>query len=181
MESAAKVVEERIGSLLVRSATRAGEDASYRDPALAARVEITRDEGSAPRGNFRAPLGASLGLLLTAALAAFLRVHSWPAVGVAATALSALAWLWFSGPRRTVERARVWVADGELHATGAEGPARFRADDVEGFGIGEEKPLSTLFARVSGQGRVLLLDGLTREEAEAAASRLTDALERAAA
>jgi hypothetical protein len=180
VQSAAEIHEEHIGNLLVRSALPMGDEASYRDPALSPQIEIMRSETEVERGNFRSPLVGALGVLLSAGVIAFVSVRSWPAVGVVGAALIGLGWLVLLGSRRTVERTRVWVEDGQLRVVGSEGPLAFGAEDVEGFGVGEEKPLATLFVRSKREGRVLLLVGLTADEAETAASRLAEALGRRA-
>lgn len=44
--------------------------------------------------------------------------------------------------------------------------------DIEGLGVGREHPYRTLWVRVRGRGRVLMLDGLSPEEADLASRSL---------
>ncbi len=159
-------MEERVGNLLVRRAAEVD-------------LEIVRSDGQIAGGSFRSPLVTALtGLLAFGLLTFAVIVRSAPAIGSISVAVMALGWLVFFGGRRTVERTRVALAQGRLSVEGTEEPLDVPADEIEGLGIGQNLPTSTVFAYVKDRGRVLLLDGLSPEEAESAAARLSSALGR---
>ncbi len=181
MERVADVNEERIGTLLVKSA-EGTDELTYREPAVMPRVEIVRAGDQVSTGSFRSPYVTLLASLLAFGLLSFaIIVRSGPAIGAISVAVGALAWLVLRGGKRIVTGTRVGIADGELRVVSPEQRLKVPLDEVEGIGIGEDEPFVTLFARLRGRGRVLLMDGLTREEAEAVVARLGDALGRGAA
>ena len=93
-------------------------------------------------------------------------------------ALLALGWLVVRsrGETRRPRRA-VRVDDDRLTVTGPGEPIRVSRGDVEAVGAGrDEAGGRTLWARIRGRGRTLLLGQLTDPEAEAAVSALREAL-----
>lgn len=170
--SSALPEEETVGRLVVRAASRDGES-DYRHPA---RVPVLELRCQPSRGGpIRSGVAVALASVLATALLAFaIIVRSWPAVGAVSVAVGALAWLVLAsrgGRPATIVR----LTDDELSVIAPGRGARVLLADVESVALGEDHDaLRTLFARMRGAGRVLLLDGLTPEEADLALERLGD-------
>lgn len=174
----AGIEEHRVGQLLVR--TRAVEH-DYRDAAIPAEVEILRHalpSLTVRRVRSAAQVAMVISLLLGIALIVFAAiVRSMPAIGSVSVAVIALAILFGRGLFPRSERGvAVRVAGDELRVL-ADG-TRVRIDRVEDLRTGEDGDLRTLFAVVRERGRVLLLDGLSPDEAALAERHLRAILER---
>jgi hypothetical protein len=160
-----RVVEDRVGRLSVSSrAPDAPQD--YRTRSMPV-MELTRGSKSLsrhPRTAIALVALLGVGLLVFAIL-----VHDGPAIGAVSVGLAAMLWLVVGSSRRwTEERIRVELDDDALHVTGKE-KLRIPIADIQEVGIGvDTPPLHTLFVHARNAGRMLLLDGLTREEADLA-------------
>jgi hypothetical protein len=69
-------------------------------------------------------------------------------------------------------RVLLQLGEGAITVSGPWSSERVAVDDVEELGVGDDAPYAALWIRVRGRGRVLLLDGLTREEADLASRKL---------
>lgn len=174
--SAEEPEEQRIGRLVVRAASRDGAS-DYRHPARVPVLELRCEAGG--RGPIRSGAAVALAAVLATVLLAFaVVVRSWPAVGAVSVAVGALGWLVLAG-RSGRLAAIVRLTKDELRVIAPGRAARVPLSDVESVALGQDRDaLRTLFARVKGAGRVLLLDGLTPEEAALALERLGELVAR---
>lgn len=166
------VTEERVGRLLVRRYVAEEREAGYREAALEPRVELRREPLDPPRDVFRSRFAWMALLALTAALFAFsVRVGSMPGLGLAGVVLVILVLIAILKSRRPPTLVRVTGVD--VRVVRPDGRVEVSLEQIERLGVGRDMdPLHTVWVAVRGQGRVLLLDGLTAEEAELAESQL---------
>lgn len=168
--SAAETQEHRVGRIVVR----------------AAGAELPAGSADAPVLELRCLPGATrvrswpavvLSGVLTACLLAFaIVVRAWPAIGAVSVAIAALGWLVLAS-RSGQPGATVRVVGDELCVIAARRTLKVRTADVEAVALGEDRDaLRTVWARVKGEGRVLLFEGLTAEEADAALRQISAAL-----
>lgn len=170
--------ETRVGTLILRHAPPPEGDAPYRRrPDGPLEIERTRSEVPRPRPGVISALVAVLGLGLLV-FAAYVR--SGPAIGAVSFALVALAWLVLRS-RVAVDRVeRIRLAGEQLHVESGDEPMTVAVSDVARVDLGlDTASLRTVWAAVAGRGRVMLLDGLTEEEANAMIDALRDRLDRA--
>jgi hypothetical protein len=160
--------EERTGRISVRTSARP-QAADYRRPALAPALEIER--GPLPFALSRAQItvifiAAGFSVALFAVL---LRVGATPLPCLGPVVLLA-CWALLAHQRGR----RIVLAVGADAITVARPWSRERIalDRIEGLGVGLDAPYSTVWITVRDRGRVLLLDGLTRDEAELVSRRL---------
>jgi hypothetical protein len=173
--------EERIGRVVVRTASRHGKQ-DYREPALLPVLEIER--GALPMRLSRAQLVATLiALFITIAIAIFgIYSRERAILGASPIPLVALVIGAIIHVRET-RRALVRVGRRELAASALGPSRRILLDRIEGLGSGIDQKQATLeqrrtlWIRVRDEGRLPLLDALTEEEAALASRRLREALE----
>lgn len=177
MTAAAEVEthEHRVGRIVVVRAAPADVPAGDRRSADEPALEVRCLPEGEPR--VRSKTAVALSAVLAAGLLAFaIIVRSWPAIGAVSVAIAALGWLVFvsrSAPLGGIVR----VVGDELRVIAPGRSLKIRTADVEAVALGEDRDaLRTVWARVKGEGRVLLFEGLTPEEAGAALEQLTAAL-----
>ncbi len=160
--SEAAVSEHRVGRLLVRE-PRAAQDGW---------VEIRRESLESPTGAFRSRFAWMALLAIAVGLIGFsARVGSFPGLGIGVILVALLAGIAIFRGRRPSSLVR--IADAQVSIVAPAGATELPLDDIERLGVGRDMdPLHTVWVAVRGKGRLLLLDGLTVEEAEVAASRL---------
>ena len=169
--------EEKVGGLVIwRGVPADGEP--YRD-LRDGDLEIRQGSGaiaSAETGPGRMMLLVMIlgGLLLTFAVV----VRSIPAMATVGAALVALTWLVVYRKRRSVAAGRVVLgAEGIRIETPTERVVT-ELSDVQALGVGEDGALHTLWIQIREHGRVLVFDGLEKDEARKAEGALTEAIER---
>lgn len=163
--------EERLGRLSIRAPARD-------EAAGSAWIELRRDSLDAPAGAFRSRLAWMALMGIAVAMIGFsARVGSFPGLGIGVFLVLLLAGIAIVRGRRPPTIVR--VEDGRLRVTRRRVELDVELSSVERVGVGRDmSPLHTLWATVQTGGRVLLLDGLTAEEAELALSRLEPRLRR---
>ncbi|HJL14597.1 MAG TPA: hypothetical protein RMH99_03005 [Sandaracinaceae bacterium LLY-WYZ-13_1] len=169
--------ERSVGAVTVRHLAPAEGDDAYRSRLRGGPLEI---EHTVEEAIVRAP-GPVTGLIAVLALLLLvfaIWVRSIPAIGAVGMALFALGWLFFFSRTRPRRRRRVVRLDDDaLSTAGMDEPFRAPVARVEGVGVGRDAAsMKTLWVRVSGRGRVLLLAGLDGVEASAAADAMREAL-----
>lgn len=164
--------EDRVGRVTVRTGTRP-EVADYRRPALTAALEIER--GPLPFTLTRGQgVVIGLGFVLSAALFAFtLFATSSPVVCLAPLVM--VACVGVVGYQRN-RRVLLRVGADAITVSRSLSSERIALEHVEGLGVGLDAPYSTVWITVRTRGRVLLLDGLTRDEADLVSRRLRTVL-----
>lgn len=169
-------VERKVGRLVIRTATQ-GDRAGYRHAADAPVLEL-RCQPTAT-GPVRSGTAVALAAVLAAGLLVFaIIVRSGPAIGAVSVAIGALGWLVLAS-RRGRAAAIVRIGADELCVIAPDRKLRAPIADVESVALGNDQDaLRTVWARVKGEGRVLLLDGLTTDEADVALERIDAALRR---
>lgn len=160
-------VEEHVGRIVVR----------HPSGLSGAPLEIERV--GAVRGSRRpGPITALvfvIGLLLLV-FAAY--VHSGPAIGAVSFALFAMLWLVVGSGRRAAASSRVRVGEDRILAESDGASVEASLGDVQEIGIGlDGGSHHTVWARVEGRGRLLLLSGLTALEARTAREHVRRAVE----
>jgi hypothetical protein len=155
--------ERRVGRLRVRAQAAPGQNGS---------IEIRRESLDSPGGAFRSRFAWLALMGIAVALIGFsVRVRSFPGLGIGALLVVLLALIAIVRGRRPP--AIVRVQGTEVRITSFGGSIQLPLERVERLGVGRDMdPLHTVWVAVRGSGRVLLLDGLTAEEAELAAASL---------
>lgn len=164
--------EAVVGRVVVRRNSRS-EGPDHRS-ATSEFIDIERN--SLPLVFTRAQIVAiAVSLFLATALLVLTIVASRTPPGIWLAPLIVLggsAWIAYQRTRRSVLRV-----DGEsITAIRPWSREQIAICDVEGFGVGAEHPHRTLWVAARGRGRVLMLDGLSNEEAELALRTLQAAL-----
>jgi hypothetical protein len=166
--------EVRLGRVVVRAI--AGDGASsYRD---ATKAKLVIERAPIPFRLTQAQLVAT-GIAIFLAIAVLvlaLATGSRPALGVVPIPPIALVVGLVIALLRT-QRMSLIVANDHVSMTAPLRSAHAPIDRIDSIDVGNDAPYRTVWMRVQGVGRVLVLDGLDEREATLAAGRLREALE----
>ncbi len=159
----------QVGRIVVRR-TAGTDGAEHRRIGAARTLEIERT--TLPLAFTRAQTVAiAISLFLTTALLVLSIAATASPPGIWIAPILVIAGAAFVGHQRS-RRSVIRVDAKGLTALRSGQREHVALEDIEGLGVGREHPYRTLWVRVRGRGRVLMLDGLSPEEADLASRSL---------